>query len=106
VPRQQPCLGELADLPPVELALQASVEGHRATVQVRNDSEHLAFFIRARVLHDGEEVLPAYWSDNYFSLLPEEGRDLTVELPPVDGPLTVALDGWNITPVSADLPRT
>ncbi len=102
-PRQTPCLGELADLPPVELALSTSRTGDRVAVQVRNETGQLAFFVRARVLRDGVEVLPAFWSDNYFSLLPGESKDLTVELPAVDGPLTVALDGWNITPASVGL---
>jgi len=104
-PRQTPCLGELAGLPPVQLALSASMEGRRATVQVRNESAHLAFFIHARVLSGDTEVLPAFWSDNYFSLLPGESKDLTVELPAADEPLAVALDGWNITPVIVNLRR-
>jgi exo-1,4-beta-D-glucosaminidase len=103
VPRQTPCLPELADLPPVAPTLAASREGRLVTVQVGNDTAAIAFFMRARVLRDGGEVLPVYWSDNYISLLPGESKTLTAELPAGSGPLTVALDGWNITPVSVEL---
>ncbi|MCE5240797.1 hypothetical protein LLH23_20230 [bacterium] len=102
-PRRTPCLGELADLLRVQPQLTAAREGKGLAVQVRNDSDALAFFIRARVLRGGDEVLPALWSDNYFSLLPGEIRDLTVELPATEGPLTVAVDGWNITPTTVEL---
>jgi exo-1,4-beta-D-glucosaminidase len=102
-PRQTPCLPELADLPPVAPTLTASREGQGVTLQVRNDTDQVAFFIRARVLRDGEEILPVFWSDNYFSLLPGEAKELTAELADAPGPLTVALDGWNISPVSVEL---
>jgi hypothetical protein len=51
----------------------------------------------------GEELLPAYWSDNYLSLLPGETRRLTVDLPapPAGASLQLACDGWNINPARA-----
>ena len=102
-PRQTPCMAELSDLPTARLELIAHREGSNIVVHVRNPGPRLAFFIRARVLGKGREVLPAYWSDNYFSLLPGEKKALAVEAPAADGPLTVALDGWNIEPVSVEV---
>jgi len=66
-----------------------------------NPEVALAFFIRVRVVDagSGEEVLPVYWTDNYFSLLPGESREITASLPRVPaGEIEVAVDGWNIDP--------
>jgi len=51
------------------------------------------------------EVLPAFYSDNYISLLPSEQRTVTIDLPGSDGrrPLRVSLRGWNATPATANL---
>ncbi|MCC7495307.1 MAG: hypothetical protein IT204_23360 [Fimbriimonadaceae bacterium] len=100
LPRQTPCLPELADLPPTTVTLRASRHGSQVTVELANDSAHLAFFLRARLLRDGQELLPVYWSDNYVSLLPGETLTLTAELPGLAGDLQVAIDGWNIAPTS------
>jgi hypothetical protein len=49
-------------------------------------------------------VLPAYSSDNYISLVPNETRTVTIEAARKDfkgeGALVV-LDGWNVTVASA-----
>jgi exo-1,4-beta-D-glucosaminidase len=103
LPRHTPCLGALAGLPMVRPGLRARPTERGLAVEVDNGSEHLAFFIRARVLRDGREALPALWSDNYFSLLPGESKALTVEFPPAEGACSVALDGWNIVPVSVEV---
>jgi len=41
------------------------------------------------------QILPAYFSDNYVSLLPGETRDVTVAYPGDRGVATVRLRGWN-----------
>ncbi len=100
VPRQTPCFPELAELPPVALAVSAVAEGAQVTVRLANPTDQLAFFIRARLLRadDGEELLPVYWSDNYLSLLPGESCQLTADLPVADAALRLAVDGWNLVP--------
>ena len=47
----------------------------------------------------GERILPAFWSDNYFSLVPGETRSvvITPENEPKNEPLVV-VEGWNIAP--------
>ncbi len=47
---------------------------------------------------DGTRVLPAYYSDNYVSLLPGELRQIQIECPAsaVKGKLEIGLTGWNI----------
>jgi hypothetical protein len=51
-------------------------------------------------------VLPVFWSDNYFSLLPKEKRVLKAEFNAEDlkGETPVlAIDGWNIEHTEKEL---
>jgi exo-1,4-beta-D-glucosaminidase len=46
-----------------------------------------------------EPVLPIFWQDNYFSLLPGEKRTVEVQLDAslvTEGKLLFKLDGWNL----------
>ncbi|HEX7366078.1 MAG TPA: glycoside hydrolase family 2 TIM barrel-domain containing protein, partial [Pelobium sp.] len=43
-----------------------------------------------------EIILPAYFSDGYFTLLPGESRKIKVEYPNQDKPVEIAVDGYNI----------
>jgi hypothetical protein len=49
---------------------------------------------------NGARILPAYYDDNYISLLPGETREVEIEYPSsaYKGPAQIALHGWNITP--------
>lgn len=102
VPRQTPCFPELSAMPQVALTAQARETGDGVTVQVTNPAGQLAFFIRARLTDEsGEEALPVYWSDNYFSLLPGESKQLLVSSTGAQ----VRLDGWNIVPIAVAVVR-
>ena len=48
--------------------------------------------------HGGKQILPAYFSDNYVTLLPGEHRTITVRYPAgaADAPVHVAVRGWNV----------
>lgn len=78
-------------------------ERAHVTWRIVNTGETLAFFLRARLLggSEGLEILPAFWNDNYFSLLPGEGRILHVSVPAAsaegrqDG-LILELSGVNV----------
>ena len=52
----------------------------------------------------GERVLPAFYSDNYVSLLSGEHRTVTIDTmdstKPAGTPAAVQLRGWNVTPAS------
>ncbi|HXB09552.1 MAG TPA: glycoside hydrolase family 2 TIM barrel-domain containing protein [Puia sp.] len=71
------------------------------TIRFTNSSSRLAFFLNPQVTAGGEEVLPSYWSDNYFSI--PAGQSITVK---VSCPVAVLagqtpqlrLEGWNIRP--------
>jgi hypothetical protein len=53
---------------------------------------------------DGSEILPAFYSDNYISLLPGEARTVTVDMPGVNTKqaLRLKIRGWNVEPASAN----
>lgn len=46
----------------------------------------------------GQRILPAYYDDNYISLLPGETRDFRVEFRPTQQKPKIGVDGWNIEP--------
>jgi Exo-beta-D-glucosaminidase Ig-fold domain/Glycosyl hydrolases family 2/Concanavalin A-like lectin/glucanases superfamily/Glycosyl hydrolases family 2, sugar binding domain/Glycosyl hydrolases family 2, TIM barrel domain len=49
-------------------------------------------------LSDGSRILPAYFTDNYVSLLPGEKRDIEIVYPAkaANGAAQLAIRGWNI----------
>ena len=65
------------------------------TLRFSNTSASLAFFLNPQLIRDGEEVLPSYWSDNYFSI--PAGGSVTVKVScPGDRTPQLRLEGWNI----------
>jgi exo-1,4-beta-D-glucosaminidase len=96
----------LSQLP--QVSLSASVANHSvdgrgsSTVTVRNPSKSVAFMVHLRVTRGkgGEEILPVFWGDNYFSLLPGEQRTVTAtyDSSALDGKERVAVvEGFNVT---------
>ena len=75
------------------------------TIRFDNVSSQLAFFLNPQVIKDGEELLPSYWSDNYFSI--PAGQSVTVKVScPValTGPAPdLRLEGWNIPAATSHL---
>ena len=51
-----------------------------ANVQLKNNTDVPALMIRLKVYgkKTGERILPAYYSDNYISLLPGEEKEITI----------------------------
>lgn len=69
------------------------------TIQIINTTDKMAFFIRPQLMVDGEEVLPSYWSGNYFTLAPAETTTVTVSCPvaKLNSKIpTIKISGWNI----------
>ena len=69
------------------------------TLQFSNNTDKLAFFIRPQLMKNGEEVMPSYWTGNYFTLAPHESITVSVSAPVAKlGSSTpnVLLEGWNI----------
>ena len=103
----------LAKLPPVEVNVRHETEYRggevawvtprecvvRATVE--NPTDALAFFVHVAVTKGqyGDEVLPVFWDDNYFSLLPGESRraSATLRVEDLEGATPfVEVGGWNV----------
>jgi hypothetical protein len=74
----------LNDLPTVTLDAEAvhgtGGEEEVVTASLGNASSNVAFSIRLKLLRNtsGKRVLPAYYEDNYFTLLPGESRDIAM----------------------------
>jgi hypothetical protein len=99
-------LEQLNSLPQAELKGKCHA-GHSATGialkgRITNPGKAPAIEVRLtlRDAKTGNRVLPVYYDDNYFSLLPGESRDFEIESPGADRDVTVAVDGWNIKPVN------
>jgi len=93
---------ELNSLAPATLtasATSAVTSGERAvTMRVKNTGPAAALMIKL-TLEDaatGQRILPAYYTDNYVSLLPSEERTVNVEFPAGEEKLEIGLRGWNL----------
>jgi len=104
-------LSGLNALPPVKLTVRSSMSqvGKEKVVHtiVENPSSSLAFMVHLRVAksRDGEDVVPIFWDDNYFSLLPGEKRQISArfESAKTGGNLVMTVDGWNVAAASTSL---
>jgi len=81
----------------------------RWTIQISNNSEKIAFFINPQLMSGAEEVKPSFWSQNYFTLAPNESIIATVGCPPssIAGATPVLkVEGLNVeeTFIHLDLP--
>ncbi|SDG06123.1 glycoside hydrolase family 2 protein [Mucilaginibacter gossypii] len=77
------------------------------TMQFTNNSNQLAFFVRPQLMKNGEEVMPSYWTGNYFSLAPHERIIVSVSAPVAKlgaAKSTVLLEGWNLDKQVITLP--
>ena len=91
-------------------AATISENGKEKTIQLEltNDSNPVALAIRLKLVQEesGKRVLPAFYEDNYFSLLPGETRTLTITFDERylqgDSPL-IMLEGWNIDDIEVQI---
>jgi exo-1,4-beta-D-glucosaminidase len=105
-------LTALNSLPQVKLEMTstASQEAGKGTiiVKVKNPSPSVAFQVHLRVTKgkDGDDLVPIFWDDNYFSLLPGEDKSVTATFDATDAEgksPVLELDGFNIAPATAKL---
>lgn len=101
-------LTQLQNLQPAKLAVSARAmrKNGRETAQIKvsNPSSGLAFFIHLQIKQSRSErnVLPVIWQDNYFSLMPGEGKEITAAYRVTDlagSKAVLAVDAWNSAPV-------
>lgn len=108
-PKSRADFTALSGLP--EAAVTATLRIERAAdemvgrVDIRNEGGALAFQVMLDVAAGPEEasIAPAYWSDNFFSLLPGASRTITVRVPAAvigDRKPVLRIAGWNTAPVT------
>jgi exo-1,4-beta-D-glucosaminidase len=71
-------------------------------VTLQHPKLELAFLVHLRITRGigGSEVLPIFWEDNYFELMPGERREVTATFRRKDlqdATPVVEVDGWNVT---------
>jgi len=93
----------LTALAPVALTARATAprtegEDRAMTVTLSNDTAIPALNAKLTLVDGaGKRILPAYYSDNYVSLLPGEAKTLTVRYPAiVTATPGLTLRGWNV----------
>jgi hypothetical protein len=102
--RDENQLQELNSLPAAVLKgkwqVRHSRNGLIADGTLANNSKTPALAIRLtlRDAQTGGRILPVYYQDNYFSLLPGESRAIRIESPATAPDISVTADGWNIEP--------
>ena len=95
----------LQSLPMAKLEATCKVEKRGAEniarVKITNPTHQIAFFVQLALTDGsrGAEILPVFWDDNYFSLLPGESREVTARFQAKDagkaGPV-LEVGGWNV----------
>jgi hypothetical protein len=96
---------KLNQLPMAQLAVTTSAGREKDLVKIHVRAENIgntaAIETKFTLLEsDGTtRVLPAYYGDNYVSLLPGESREMDIESPSssVKTGLTLGLRGWNVS---------
>jgi len=102
----------LNSLPQVKLDVQSSARGTGETgmiqLHVKNTSSSVAFMVHPRLTKgpDGDDLVPIFWDDNYFSLLPDEEKTVSASFAVADlagSKPSLTLDGYNIAPTAVTI---
>ena len=99
---QQATLRELDGMPQAKVTASGTTsranDERRVTVTVSNSGPVPAVLVKLTVKDaaSGRRILPAYYSDNYVSLLAGEQRTITIEIPAGSGTPALGLRGWNL----------
>ncbi len=100
-------LSGLNSLPEVKLDIttKARADGDQDIVQVKikNPTAGVAFMVHPRLTQgqDGFDIVPIFWADNYFSLLPGEEKTVEARYARPSGggkPAVLKIEGYNIAP--------
>jgi hypothetical protein len=96
-------LQSLNSMEKVNLAgrMRVSADGSKPAVdcEISNSSSTpvLGIKLTLRNAATGKRILPVYYEDNYFSLLPGQSRSIHIEANSQAKP-ELSLEGWNVTP--------
>jgi len=99
-------LNELSDVV-LHTSIKKSDPDH-AIINVSNEGGETAFFIRLKIIsQDNELVLPSYFTENYFTLLPGDAKEIDLDLSGVISninlnKLRLVVEGWNVSPTEIE----
>ncbi|MBN2279592.1 MAG: beta galactosidase jelly roll domain-containing protein [Candidatus Marinimicrobia bacterium] len=82
-----------------ELTEKSGKEAKICAVTLKNETDKIAFFLHLSLKNSDteDEILPSFWSDNYFSLLPGEAKTVIVQSDTdIDENVFVEIEGINI----------
>jgi hypothetical protein len=86
----------------VQAEFKTNTKGEKVAV-ISNPGSETAFFIRLKIADEksGELALPVFFSDNYFTLMPGESREINVDITQLpenekSKSLNLEMEGWNI----------
>lgn len=102
-------LTSLFDLPSVTVNATMSNTSNddgqgAASLTLANSADVPAFFIRLKLVdEDGDEILPAYWSENYVTLFPHETLELDATWNGTATARTVVVSGVNSAPLNVTI---
>jgi hypothetical protein len=104
---------QLNRLPAADLATSASWsrsgDTTRVHVQLQNKGAAVALANKLTLVNasDKSRILPAYYGDNYVSLLPGETREVEIEYPAsaAKGDPQLNLRGWSLAPTVVPMTR-
>jgi hypothetical protein len=91
------------------LKVEKGISENKWTLEFTNNTGQLAFFVRPQLMRNGEEVMPSYWTSNYFTLAPHENITVTVGAPVAKlggGQPAVLVEGWNVEKQMIALPAS
>lgn len=103
----------LTRMPTADLSATAKLEGDgtmddvRVTLANRGSVAALQAKLTLENASDGSRILPAYYSDNYISLLPGESREIEIEYPAgaAKSEPMLGLRGWNLVARTLNVAR-
>jgi exo-1,4-beta-D-glucosaminidase len=94
----------------LEVKADSHHDGEKGTVRVKikNPSATIAFQVHLRLANskDGDDIVPIFWDDNYFSLLPGEEKSLSLSYDSSNVEIKDAVlevSGFNIAPTKVKL---
>jgi beta-galactosidase/beta-glucuronidase len=78
---------------------EKGMKENKYTLQITNNSKQIAFFVRPQLMVNSEEVMPSYWSANYFTLAAGDEITVTVSAPAAksgEQKPAFLVEGWNV----------
>jgi exo-1,4-beta-D-glucosaminidase len=102
----------LNSLPQIKLDVDATAEDMggtgKITLRIKNTGSSVAFMVHPRLTKgpDGDDLVPVFWHDNYFSLLPGEEKAVTASFLKSDlngQHPSLYIDGYNVSLVSVTI---